>query len=189
MVLHAAMVHWGVHLPLVYMCIVLYVKLIWCNGLACSYGQLGGSICLQYICTLSYESKLMWCNGFAEIYARSAMRCAKCGLAILQASMLDGGINLPWVYVHCAIYETYFGVMVLQRSMLNLIGGGQSAIGICALFYIYIYRSAMRCAKFGVVVFKAYMLNWRRRWGQSAKCICALFYIYIDLPLDVPSWV
>ena len=35
--------------------------------------------------------KLMWCNGFAEIYARSAMRCAKCGVAVLKASMLDGG--------------------------------------------------------------------------------------------------
>ena len=34
---------------------------------------------------------------------------------------------------------------------------GQSAIGICALFYIYI-RSAIRCAMFGVV-FKASMLD------------------------------
>ena len=39
--------------------------------------------------------------------------------------------------------------------MLNWLGEeGQSAIGICALFYIY------RSAKFGVVVFKASMLNW-----------------------------
>ena len=53
--------------------------------------------------------------------------------------------------------------------------GGQSAIGICALFYIYIYRSAIRCAKFGVVVFKASML---KCWGcQSAMDICALCYI------------
>ena len=41
---------------------------------------------------------------------------------------------------------------------------------------LYIYRSAIRCAKFGVMVFKASMLNWR---GQSAIFICALFYIYI----------
>ena len=67
---------WGAHLPAVYMCIVLCVK-------------------------------LMWCNGFAEIQARSAMRCAKCGVAVLKASMLDWGVNLPWVYVHCSIYETY----------------------------------------------------------------------------------
>ena len=62
--------------------------------------------------------------------------------------------------------------MVLQRSMLNWIGGCQSAIGICALFYKY--RSAIRCAKFGVVVFKVSTLNCR---GQSAMGICALCYI------------
>ena len=41
------------------------------------------------------------------------------------------------------------------------IGGGPSAMCVCALFYIYIYiyRSAIRCAKFGVVVFKASMLE------------------------------
>ena len=36
--------------------------------------------------------KLIWCNGFSEIYAQLG----------------EGvGVNLPWVYVHCAIYETY----------------------------------------------------------------------------------
>ena len=36
--------------------------------------------------------KLMWCNGFPEISGR----------------LEEGhGVNLPWVYVHCAIYETY----------------------------------------------------------------------------------
>ena len=89
------------------MCIVLYVKLIWCNGVACSYGQFGGvHLPAVYMCIVLHV-KLMWCNGFAEIYARSAMRCAKCGVAVLKVSMLN------W--------------------------GGQSAIGICALFYIYIY--------------------------------------------------
>ena len=67
--------------------------------------------------------------------------------------------------------------------------GGQSAIGICAFFYIYIYRSAMRCSKFGVLVFKASMLNWKGGGCQFAIGICALFYIYIDLPWDVPILV
>ena len=61
----------------------------------------------MYMCIVLYM-KLIWCNGFADIYARSAMRCAKCGVAVLKASVLDwGGVNLTWVYVHCAIYETY----------------------------------------------------------------------------------
>ena len=56
-----------------------------------------------------------------------------------------------------------------------MIGGGQTlAIGICVLFYIY--RSAIRCAKFGVAVFKASMLDCNG--GQAVIGICALLYIY-----------
>ena len=51
--------------------------------------------------------------------------------------------------------------------------GGQSAMGIYTLFYIY------RCAKFGVVVFQESMLNCKG--DSSAIGIYALFYIYIDL--------
>ena len=54
--------------------------------------------------------------------------------------------------MHCsAIRCAKFGVVVFKASMLNC-KGGQSAMGIYALFYIY------RSAKFGVVVFKASML-------------------------------
>ena len=59
------------------MCILLYVKLIWCNGLACSYGQFG-DICLQYISALSYVSDL-------------------CGVMVLQRSMLDLPQDMPSV--------------------------------------------------------------------------------------------
>ena len=41
----------------VYMCIVLYMKLIWCNGCAEIYVQLE-------------KGELMQCNGFVEIYAQ-----------------------------------------------------------------------------------------------------------------------
>ena len=47
-------------------------------------------------------------------------------------------------------------------------------IGICALFYIY--RSAKSCAKFGVVVFKASMLDWRG--DIDHRYICIVLYIY-----------
>ena len=53
-----------------------------------------GSICHRYMCIV------------LSIY-RSAMRYAKFGVAVLQASMLDWGVSLPWIYVHCAISETY----------------------------------------------------------------------------------
>ena len=33
-------------------------------------------------------------------------RSARFGVVVFKASMLDwpGGINLPWVYLHCSIY-------------------------------------------------------------------------------------
>ena len=48
--------------------------------------------------------------------------------------------------MHCFIYIDLpldwchrFGVVVLKASMLNCKGGQTLVIGICALFYIYIY--------------------------------------------------
>ena len=35
------------------------------------------------------------------------MRWAKFDVAVLQASILDWWVSLPWVFVHCAICETY----------------------------------------------------------------------------------
>ena len=45
------------------------------------------------VCALCYIYRiLIWCNGFPEIYA----------------PLEEGdGVNLPWLYMHCAIYETY----------------------------------------------------------------------------------
>ena len=76
-----------------YMCIVLYMKLIWCNGFPEIYVQLEeglGSICHGCM-SIVLSMKLFWCNGFAYIYAQ----------------LEEGWVNLPWVYVHCAINETY----------------------------------------------------------------------------------
>ena len=68
--------------------------------------------------------------------------------------------------------------MVLQRSMLDWNGGCQSAIGICAVFYIY--RSAIRCTMFGVAVFKASMLDWRRGINLSYIYVhCAIYDAYL----------
>ena len=40
---------------------------------------------------------------------------------------------------------------------------------------LYIERDAITCAKFGVAVFKASMVNCK--WSQFALDICALYYI------------
>ena len=48
--------------------------------------------------------------------------------------------------------------------------GGSSAMGRCALCYIW--------NVFSVMVFQRSMLHWRRGWGQSPIGICALCYIW-----------
>ena len=95
-------------------------------------------------CMLLYM-KLILCSGFPEIYTQLEER---------------GGVNLPWVYVHCAVYETYV-VYWFSRDLCS-IGGegwGQSAMGICALCCIW-----NLC---GVLVVQRSMLDWRRGRGQS----------------------
>ena len=56
------------------MCIVLYMKLMWCNGFPKIYAQLeeGDVICHGYI---------------FDIY-RSAIRCAKFSVAVFKTSLL-----------------------------------------------------------------------------------------------------
>ena len=55
-----------------YMCIVLYMKLIWCNGFAEIYAELEGVNCHRYMCIVLY------------IYID---RSAKFGVAVFKASM------------------------------------------------------------------------------------------------------
>ena len=72
------------------MCILLYVKLIRCNGIPYIYCQLEcGYIYPQYMCILPYV-KLIWCNGIPYIY------CS-----------FEWGVDVSSVYVHSAICENY----------------------------------------------------------------------------------
>ena len=108
-----------------YMCIVLYMKLIWCIGFPEIYA------CLE--------------EGVQSVIGR----CALCyiwnisGVKVFQTSMLDWkrgwGQSAMGICAFSYLWNL-FGIMVFQRSMLDWRSGwGQSAIGICALCYIYIY--------------------------------------------------
>ena len=124
-VFHRCMVNW--RRGLWYMCILLYVKGLWCSSIPEIYAQVEervGSVCHGYMCILLYV-KLIWCSGFPEIYAwleegvgQSAMgicasfyMCNLFGIVVFQRSMLNlrrgDGVSLPWVYVYSSICETY----------------------------------------------------------------------------------
>ena len=111
-----------------YICILLYVKLLWCSGFPEISTPLRGYVCLWYMCILLYV-KLIWCSGFPEIYALleeggpSAFGiCAFCymqnlfGVVVFQRSMLDWrrGVHLQWVCLY--VYRLYlFGVVGLYK--------------------------------------------------------------------------
>ena len=67
--------------------------------------------------------KLIWCSGFPEIYAQ------------LEEG---GGVNLPWVYVHCVIYEHLHLVSWLSRDLCSIGGGGGSIChgNMCIVLYM-----------------------------------------------------
>ena len=69
------------------MCILLYVKLIWCSGIPEMYGQMeegGHGTCA--FCSM--------CNFF--------------GVVIFYTSIVDcRGAHLPYIYVHSAICQTF----------------------------------------------------------------------------------
>ena len=69
------------------MCILLYVKLIWCSGILCSYGQLEEG---------------------AFVYVHFAI-CENCMVYwyFIDLWSIGGGLHLPRVYVHFVICETY----------------------------------------------------------------------------------
>ena len=69
-----------------YMCILLYVKVIWCNGILrdlLSIGVEGGYMYPQCMCILLYV-KLIWCKGILDIPWSFAVR----------------EVNVSSVYVH-----------------------------------------------------------------------------------------
>ena len=73
-----------------YMCILLYVIVIWCNGISEIYCQLEwGYMYPQYMCILLYM-KVIWCNAIPYIYFQ-----------------LGWGYDVSSVYVHSAICETF----------------------------------------------------------------------------------
>ena len=74
----------------------------------------------QYMCILLYV-KVIWCNGIPQIY---------CELEVWWVDVYS-------VHVHSAICDTYLGVMVFHRSIVNWSWGWQMYPQyMCILLYV-----------------------------------------------------
>ena len=101
-VFHRSMVNWR-RGPW-YMCILLYVKLLWCSSIPYIYGQLEerGYMFPRYICIWQYV-KHIWCSGVAlNIYWS-----------------IRGGISALSICAFCYMLNL-FSELVFHRSMVNL---------------------------------------------------------------------
>ena len=113
-----------------YMCILLYVKLMWCSGIPQIYGQLEEGP--WSMCILLYV-RLKWCSGILQIYGQleGAYICPKFMCILLYVNLMQcAGISQIYgqleedtqVYVHSAICEIYLVQWYLMDQWL--IGGG-----------------------------------------------------------------
>ena len=142
-----------------YMCILLYVKLIWCNGIPLIYFQLEWVYMYpQYMYILLYV-KFIWCNSIPTI---------SCHL---------GGIDVCLVYVHSVICESYV-VWCYSRYLLS-IGLGRSMYPqyMCILLYVTL--------SFGVMVFQISIVNWSVGY-MYPQYMCILLYVKLILCNGIP---
>ena len=161
-----------------YMCILLYVKLIWCIGVPEIYGQLGVyGVHLPWVyvhCSICDTTSNWWWVtsrdggdefvvmskselGNWEIRRPSPANWPQMYRALLhQTSITYWEMRRPSpTYQAHEHMNTQSGVVVFHRSGQL---GGTSAMGICTFFYMW--------NLFGVVVFQRSMVDW---WGRSAS--------------------
>ena len=121
MVFQWSMLDWrGVLICHRYMCIVLYMKLIWCDGFQEISAQLEegvGSICHGYMCIVLYM-KLIWCTGFQEIYAGLEEGWGQSAMAFYYMWNCFGVWVCHGICALCTMWDLW-GVMVLHGSMGN----------------------------------------------------------------------
>ena len=155
-----------------YMCILLYVKVIWCSGFPEIYARLEegvGSVCHEYMCILLYV-KLIWCCSFPEIYAQleeeggSVLHGYICILLYVKFIWCSSFPEFSaWLEERVgSVLHGYMCILLYLKLILccsfpeiyaQLEEGGwdQSCMGICTFFYMW--------KLFGVVVFQRSMLN------------------------------
>ena len=151
------MVNWKGYIWPRYMCILLYVKLIWCSGITQIYGQLEEGAFVYLHSAISETYLVQW------LFHRYMVNWRR-------------EIHLPWVYVHSSIRETYL-VQWYSIDLWSIGGGVHLALGICAFCYML--------NLFGVVVFHRSMVNWKGYiWPRY---ICILLYVKLIWCSGIPQ--
>ena len=176
-----------------YMCILLYVKLIWCSSFPEIYawleeeawGQSAMGVCAFFSMwnlfgvVVFQRSMIDWkrvmgsvCHGYMCIllYVK-LLQCS--GFPEIYAWLEEGAWGQCAMGICAFFYMSNFcSVVVFPEIYAQLEEGawGQSAMGICAFFSMW--------NLFGVVVFQRSMLYWRR--GMGSVChgyMCILLYV------------
>ena len=111
---------WGYMYPH-YMCIVLYVIVIWCNDIAeiyCQYWRVDASS--VYVHSAIYETYMVQCYSIhlfsigVEQYIYSQYMCIMLYMKVIWFNaipyiyfQLEWGVYVSSLYVHCAICDSY----------------------------------------------------------------------------------
>ena len=150
--MHLCLINWGVHLPAIYMHCLRSSSVH--SGIQGIYAQLTGEdLCLIALC-------------YANIF----------GVAVFNACILDLlGVHLHSIYMHCP--RSSNGCSSMQGIYAWMTGEDYAWMHWVYVHCLYIYRSVMTCAKSGVAVFKASMLDWL---GVHLPWVYALS-IYIEI--------
>ena len=160
-----------------YMCILLYMKLIWCSGFPEIYAWLeGGGVSVPWVlCAFCYTWNLfgvLWmgsvCTGVV-VFHRSMVNWRRgwgqCAMVLCAFCYTWNLFGVLWMGSVCT------GVVVFHISMVNWRRGmGSVCTGIWAFCYMWKLVSVM--------FFQRSMVNQGRGWGPSAMGICAFFYIW-----------
>ena len=124
----------GEYICLWYMCILLYVKLIWCSGFPEIYAQLKGDTSAFGICAFFH----MWNLFGVVVFQRSMFNWRRSGYVCLWYMCILLHVKPIW----CSGFPEIYALL-----------GGTLALGIYAFHYMW--------NLFSVVVFQRSMLNWR----------------------------
>ena len=119
------------------MCILLYVKVLWCSSIPYIYGQLEGSTSALSICAFCYMLNVFGVVVFPQIYSQledgGLGICAFCYMWIY--GQLEGGTSAQSIYALCYMLNI-FGVVVFHTSMVNWHGGNICPKYMCIVLHV-----------------------------------------------------